>query len=212
MADEIKLPDIVKDYLEDHPELIEYPNALLQSVQEDMAPFYVGQFAKVLYDCSIDFDLNKLYPQYNQIRVFDIENFVKILPSINKYFMQIKNVIDLKEPISPEIFEKIAEHAMSDNLLFLRKRIPVDIHQIQTSFRVDRDENSSYRGYIYVEIAFYDMAGIKITDAFLDVTYSENLFGVLIPDLGYAINVDKARIALNKAVHNIQYLAKYFKE
>ena len=212
MADEIKLPDIVKDYLEDHPELIEYPNALLQAVQEDMAPFYVGQFAKVLYDCGIDFDLNKLYPQYNQIRVFDIENFVKILPSINKYFMQIKNIIDLKEPISPEIFEKITEHAMIDNLLFLRKKIPIDIYHIQTSLRVDRDENSSYRGYIYAEITFYDMAGIKVTDAFLDVTYSENLFGVLIPGLGYAINMDKVRIALNKAIHNIQYLAKYFKE
>lgn len=211
MAEEIKLIDIVKEYLENHSELIESPDSLLEEVQEDLAPAYLGQFTKILYSCGIGFDLTKIYPQYDDIRFFDIENPYKILPII-KYLNQAFKLIDLKEPINPATFEKIADHAMVDNLVFLRKNLSSDIYQIKVGLYVDRDVQSSYRGYIFARIDFYDSLGVKITDAFLDVTYSENLFGVDIPDLGYAINLQKAKIALNKAIHNIQYLAKHFQD
>ena len=211
MADEIKLPDIVKEYLENHSELIEYPDVLLQAVQEDLAPMYVGQFTKTLHSCGIDFDLNKLYPQYYHIRLFDLENPNKILPII-KYLNQAYQQIDLKEPISPVIFEKIADHAMVDNLIFLNKHISADIYQIKLGLWIDIDKNSSYGGYIFGRIDFYDQSGVKITDAILDVSQDEYLFGVEIPDLGYAINLNKAEIELNKAVKCIDYLAKYFQD
>lgn len=211
MAEEIKLPYTVKDYLEKHAELIEYPDVLLQAAQEDIAPAYLGQFTKTLHSCGIDFDLNKLYPQYYDVRVFDIENSDKILPII-KYLNQAYNIIDLKEPISPAIFEKIADHAMVDNLSFLRKYLSSDIYQIKVGLYIDRDVQSSFHGYIFGRVDFYDQFGVKITDAILDVSQDEYLFGVDIPDLGYAINLNKAKIELNQATKHIEYLAKYFKE
>ena len=211
MADEIKLPDIVKEYLENHSELIEYPDVLLQAVQEDLAPMYVGQFTKTLHSFGIDFDLNKLYPQYYHIRLFDLENPNKILPII-KYLNQAYQQIDLKEPISPVIFEKIADHAMVDNLIFLNKHISADIYQIKLGLWIDIDKNSSYGGYIFGRIDFYDQSGVKITDAILDISQDEYLFGVEIPDLGYAINLNKAEIELNRAIKCIDYLAKYFQD
>lgn len=211
MADEIKLPDIVKEYLENHSELIEYPDVLLQAAQEDLAPAYLGQFTKTLHSCGIDFDLNKLYPQYYDVRVFDIENSDKILPII-KYLNQAYNIIDLKEPISPVIFEKIADHAMVDNLSFLRKHLSSDIYQIKVGLSIDSDVQSSFRGYIFGRIDFYDQSGVKITDTILDVSQDEYLFGVDIPDLGYAINLNKAKIELNQATKRIEYLAKYFQD
>ena len=211
MAEEIKLPDIVKDYLEKHSELIESPNILLEEAQEDLAPAYLGQFTKILYKCGIGFDLDKVYPQYDDIRFFDLENSDKILPII-KYLNQAYQIIDLKEPISPVTFEEIADHAMLDNLVFLRKNLSSDIYQIKVGLYVDRDVQSSYRGYIFGKIDFYDRSGVKITDAFLDVSQDEYLFGVDIPDLGYAINLTKAKMVLNKAIRNIEYLAKYFQD
>lgn len=212
MADEIKLPDIVKEYLENHSELIEYPDAFLEAVQEDLAPMYVGQFTKVLTACGIDFDLNKIYPQYTDIRIFDFENAAKISLNSYKYLNQTRQLINLKEPITPDIFENIAEHAMVDNLVFLNKHISADIYQIKLGLWIDIDKNSSYGGYIFGRIDFYDQSGIKITDAILDVSQDEYLFGVDIPDLGYAINLNKAKIELNKAIKHIEYLAKYFQD
>lgn len=211
MAEEIKLPHIVKDYLENHAELIEYPNVLLQAAQEDLAPAYLGQFTKTLYSCGIDFDLNKIYPQYYDIRFFDLENSDKILPIV-KYLNQAYQIINLKEPINPDIFEKIADHAMVDNLSFLRKYLSSDIYGIKVGLHVDRDVQSSFRGYIFGRIDFYDQSGAKITDAILDVSQDEYLFGVDIPDLGYAINLNKAKIELNEAIKRIEYLAKYFQD
>lgn len=205
------LPDIVKDYLEKHAELIEYPDVLLQAAQEDIAPAYFGQFTKTLHSCGIDFDLNKLYPQYYDVRVFDIENSDKILPIIT-YLNQAYQQIDLKEPVTPIVFENITDHAMVDNLVFLRKNLSSDIYQIKVGLQVNRDAKSSYYGYIFGRIDFYDKSGVKLTDAFLDVSQDEYLFGVDIPDLGYAINLNKAKIELNQAIKRIEYLARYFKE
>ena len=202
----------VKEYLENHAELIETPNILLEEIQEDFAPADLGQFTKILYSCGIEFDLDKIYPQYDDIRFFDLENPDKILPIIT-YLRQAYTVIDLKEPINPTTFQKIADHAMVDNLFFLRKNLSSDIYQIKAGLHVDRDVQSAYHGYIFGRIDFYDRLGVKITDAFLDMSrYEQYLFGVDIPDLGYAVNLNKAIIQLNKSINNIQYLAKYLKE
>lgn len=101
---------------------------------------------------------------------------------------------------------------MVDNLSFLRKYLSSDIYQIKVGLHVDREVQSSFRGYIFARIDFYDASGVKITDAILDVSYDEYLFGVEIPDLGYAINLKKAKIELTKALKNIEYLAKYFQD
>ena len=201
----------VQTFIEQNVDLIDNDlDACLSLAQDELNPYSVAELCRILHSANIQINLDKLYPEYDEYRIFDLdrpENLPQLQTVLDK--ATFTTVLDQNTPITPDIFSKIHDHAYTQDLWFTFKKISTPIHRIQASLRIDKDFYSSYRNTFFGDIKFYDASDFCICVATLDIDY--NLFGVYLPEVGYALNLDAAQKKLNKTLNDIVYLNNYFR-
>ena len=205
--------EAIKLFLRDNKNLINDPEQLVIKAQEDLeSPFYVNALIEVLNNSHIDFNTEVLYPEFTEIRAFDYPT-----KSYLNYFKQIASEVHLLDPIRPETFELIKQHANCDDLWF--KVYPSydkksDIYTIKSHLMMETSKDDSYCYYMYGKLDFCDRKGAILADAVIDVAKNNNqyLFGIWLPNLGYAINLDKAYKKLGTEFYNIKYLNQLLRD
>lgn len=208
-----KVSQTIRYFLNQNKYLVNNPEQLVEEAQDwDLSPIYINELVNMLLTSHIDFNADVLYPQFDDIRAFDYPT-----KSYLDYFKSIQSEVHLSEPIRPETFQLIKYHANCDDLWF--KTYPsftklCDIWTIKSHLMMETSKDDSFCYYMYGKLDFCDRRGAVLADALIDPTKNNNqfLFGVWLPNLGYAINYDKAYDKLKKEVNNIKYLAQLLKD